>query len=53
MPAPIKKRLLPLAFAALGLLDLLYGLYRGDHVSIFVGLAMVGIAVYIIRKKPA
>ncbi|MFZ0131781.1 MAG: hypothetical protein WAK95_04515 [Desulfobacterales bacterium] len=47
----MKKRLLPLAFAALGLLDFLYGLYRSDRVSIFVGLSMVGIAVYIIRKK--
>ncbi|MGB8426782.1 MAG: LPXTG cell wall anchor domain-containing protein [Desulfobacterales bacterium] len=47
----MKKLLLPLVFAALGLLDFLYGLYRGDRVSILVGLVMVGIAVYIIRKK--
>ncbi|MFZ0611441.1 MAG: hypothetical protein WAM73_04315 [Desulfobacterales bacterium] len=46
----MKKRLLPLVFATLGLLDFLYGLYRGDRVSILVGLAMVGIAVYIIRN---
>ena len=45
------KRTLPFFFAALGLLDLLYGLYVGDRVSIIVGLSIVGIAVYIIRKK--
>jgi hypothetical protein len=45
------KRTLPFLFAALGLLDLLYGLYVGDRVSIIVGLSIVGIAVYIIRKK--
>jgi hypothetical protein len=45
------KRTLPFIFAALGLLDLLYGLYADDRVSIFVGLGIVGIAVYIIRKK--
>jgi LPXTG-motif cell wall-anchored protein len=45
------KSTLPFLFAALGLLDLLYGLYFDDRVSIIVGLIIVGIAVYIIRKK--
>ena len=45
------NRTLPFLFAALGLLDLLYGLYFDDRVSIIVGLSIVGIAVYIIRKK--
>jgi hypothetical protein len=45
------RRTLPFLFAALGLLDLLYGLYFDDHVSIIVGLSIVGIAVYIIREK--
>jgi hypothetical protein len=45
------KRTLPFLFAAFGLLDLLYGLYVDDRVSIIVGLSIVGIAVYIIQKK--
>jgi len=45
------KRTLPYFFAALGLLDLLYGLYFDDRVSIIVGLSIVGIAAYIIQKK--
>jgi hypothetical protein len=45
------KRTLPFVFAALGLLDLLYGLYADDRVSIIVGLSIIGIAVYIIRTK--
>lgn len=45
------KRTLLFLFAALGLLDLLYGLYFDDRVSIIVGLSIVGIAVYIIQKK--
>jgi hypothetical protein len=45
------KHTLPFLFAALGLLDLLYGLYFDDRVSIIVGLSIVGIAVYIIQKK--
>jgi TRAP-type uncharacterized transport system fused permease subunit len=45
------KSTLPFLFAALGLLDLLYGLYFDDRVSIIVGLGIVGIAVYIIRTK--
>lgn len=45
------KRILPFLFAALGLLDLLYGLYFDDRVSVIVGLAIVGIAVYILQKK--
>lgn len=45
------KRILPFLFAALGLLDLLYGLYFDDRVSVIVGLIIVGIAVYILQKK--
>jgi hypothetical protein len=45
------KRTLPFIFAALGLLDLLYGLHFDDRVSIIVGLCIIGIAVYIIRTK--
>jgi len=45
------KRTLPYFFAALGLLDLLYGLYFDDRISIIVGLSIVGIAAYIIQKK--
>ena len=45
------QRTLPFLFAALGLLDLLYGLYVDDRVSIIVGLSIIGIAVYIIREK--
>jgi len=45
------KRTLPYFFAALGLLDLLYGLYFDDRISIIVGLSIIGIAAYIIQKK--
>jgi hypothetical protein len=45
------KRALPFLFAALGLLDLLYGLFFDDRVSIIVGLVIIGIAAYILKKR--
>lgn len=45
------KRTLPLLFADLGLLDLLYGLFFDDRVSIIVGLVIIGIAAYILKKR--
>ncbi|MDZ7581247.1 MAG: hypothetical protein U5R30_11710 [Deltaproteobacteria bacterium] len=45
------KRTLPFLFAALGLLDLLYGLFFDDRVSIIVGLVIIGIAAYILKKR--
>jgi hypothetical protein len=44
------KRTLPIVFAALGLLDLLYGLFHGDRVSILVGLGIIGIAAYALYR---
>jgi hypothetical protein len=38
-------------FAVVGLLDLLYGLFFQDRISIIVGLVITGIAIYAIKTK--
>ena len=38
-------------FAVIGLLDLLYGLFFQDRISIVVGLLITGIAIYAIKSK--
>lgn len=38
-------------FAVIGLLDLLYGLFFQDRISIIVGLLITGIAIYAIKSK--
>ena len=45
------NRIVLILFAAIGLLDLLYGLFFQDRISIFVGLLITGIALYAIQSK--
>lgn len=44
-------RFVIILFAVLGLLDLLYGLFFKDRISVIVGMVIVGIAFYILRFK--
>ena len=38
-------------FAVIGLLDLLYGLFFQDRISIFAGLLISGIAIFALKSK--
>ena len=38
-------------FAVIGLLDLLYGLFFQDRISIMVGLLITGITIYALKSK--
>lgn len=49
-----KNKLIPMAFALLGALDLIYGVMKPDMVSVGMGGLMAGIAGYILyRKEPS
>ena len=45
------NRAVLIVFAAIGLLDLLYGLFYKDLISVFVGLLIAGIAIHTITSK--
>ena len=44
------NRYVLILFAVIGLLDLLYGLFFQDRISIIVGLLITGIAIYAIKS---
>lgn len=48
-----KKKIIPLLFALLGVMDFIYGMVRHDLISLGVGALMVGIAVYVFKKEGA
>ena len=50
-PAIDMKRYVLVIFAAIGLLDLLYGLFFQDRISIIVGSIITGIAIYTLKTK--
>ena len=43
------KKIIIILFIVLGIIDFLYGIFYGDRISIFVGPAIVLIALYIAR----
>ena len=45
------NRFVLILFAVIGLLDLLYGLFFQDRISIIVGLLISGIAIYAIKSR--
>ncbi len=45
------NRFVLILFAVIGFLDLLYGLFFQDRISIVVGLLITGIAIYAIKSK--
>ena len=45
------NRTVLIIFAVIGLLDLLYGLFFQDRISIFVGLLITGIAIYAMKTR--
>ena len=44
------NRIIPLLFALFGLIDFIYGIYRHDMISLGMGVLMVGISLYVIKK---
>ena len=47
------RKFLPVLFVVLGTLDTIYGALRPDMVSLVIGVIMVAIAVYILKKDEA
>jgi hypothetical protein len=47
------KRILPVIFIILGTLDTIYGAIRSDVISLVIGVVIVVISVYILRKEQA
>ncbi len=45
------KKFLPVLFVVLGTLDTIYGALKPDMVSLAIGVIMVVIAVYILKKE--
>jgi hypothetical protein len=45
------KRFLPIIFIILGALDTIYGAIRSDVISLVIGVVMVVISFYILRKE--
>jgi hypothetical protein len=45
------KKFLPVLFVVLGTLDTIYGALKPDMISLVIGVVMVGIAVYILKKE--
>ena len=45
------NRYVLIIFAVIGLLDLLYGLFFQDRISIFAGLLISGIAFFALKTK--
>ncbi|HNY66661.1 MAG TPA: hypothetical protein PKM41_14595 [Deltaproteobacteria bacterium] len=46
-----KRHMALIVFIILGILDFLYGLYRGDQFSMFMGLLIVVVAVGIAYRE--
>jgi hypothetical protein len=47
----VMKKFLPVLFVILGTLDTVYGALKPDIVSLAIGVVMVAIAVYILKKE--
>jgi hypothetical protein len=45
------KKFLPVLFVILGTLDTIYGALKSDMISLVIGVIMVGISVYILKKE--
>jgi hypothetical protein len=45
-----KNKIIPLLFALFGVIDFIYGIYRHDMISLGMGVLMVGISLYVIKK---
>lgn len=45
------KKFLPVLFVVLGAIDTIYGALKPDMVSLVIGVIMVAIAVYILKKE--
>jgi hypothetical protein len=45
-----RNKILPLAFAVIGLIDLIYGIMKPDMISVGMGALMIGISLFILRR---
>jgi hypothetical protein len=46
-----RKKVLPLAFAVIGVIDFIYGVMKPDMVSLGMGALLVGISLFVLKKE--
>jgi hypothetical protein len=46
-----RNKILPLAFAVIGVIDFIYGIMKPDMVSLGMGAIMVGISLFILKRE--
>jgi hypothetical protein len=46
-----RNKIVPLAFAVIGVIDFIYGIMKPDMISLGMGGLMVGISIFILKRE--
>jgi hypothetical protein len=46
-----RNKIVPLAFAAIGIIDFIYGIMKPDMVSLGMGALLVGISLFVFKRE--
>jgi hypothetical protein len=46
-----RNKIVPLAFAAIGVIDFIYGIMKPDMVSLGMGALLVGISLFVLKRE--